>query len=98
MSDENERSGGAADSVSDRPLFSCRVEMARRAAEWCETAGVPATPLNIVTALSALRLLTPTLADAEREAVEWCVEMAMLHATECDDELAALRGLLERTR
>jgi hypothetical protein len=39
-----------------------------------------------------------TLTDAEREAVEWCVEMAVLHATECDDEIAALRGLLERTK
>jgi hypothetical protein len=39
-----------------------------------------------------------TLTDAEREAVEWCVEMAVLHATECEDEIAALRGLLERTK
>ena len=38
----------------------------------------------------------PTLTDAEREAVEWCVEMASLHATECDEEIATLRGLLER--
>ena len=36
------------------------------------------------------------LTDAEREAVEWCVEMAVLHATECDEEIAALRGLLAR--
>ena len=36
------------------------------------------------------------LTDAERAAVEWCVEMATIHATECDDELAALRKLLER--
>ena len=40
----------------------------------------------------------PTLADAEREAIEWCVGMAETTATECDDELAALRGLLERTK
>lgn len=39
-----------------------------------------------------------TLTDAEREAVEWCVEMAIRHATECDEEVAALRGLLERMK
>jgi ABC-type molybdenum transport system ATPase subunit/photorepair protein PhrA len=38
------------------------------------------------------------LTDAEREAVEWCVEMAVVHATECDEEIATLRGLLERTK
>ena len=37
-----------------------------------------------------------TLTDEEREAVWWCVEMALLHATDCDDEIATLRGLLER--
>lgn len=36
------------------------------------------------------------LTDAEREAVEWCLEIAVLHATECDEEIATLRGLLER--
>ena len=40
----------------------------------------------------------PTLTDAERKAVEWCVEMAVLHATDCEGEVAALRGLLERTK
>jgi hypothetical protein len=39
-----------------------------------------------------------TLTDAEREAVEWCVEMAVVHATECDEEIATLRGLLERLK
>jgi len=39
-----------------------------------------------------------TLTDEEREAVEWCVGMAETIATECDEELAALRGLLERTK
>ena len=39
-----------------------------------------------------------TLTEAEREAVEWCVEMATLHATECAEEIAALRGLLERMK
>ena len=38
------------------------------------------------------------LTDAEREAVEWCVEMALLHATDCEEEVATLRGLLERLR
>ena len=38
----------------------------------------------------------PTLTDEEREAVEWCVEMAVVHATECDEEIATLRSLLER--
>jgi hypothetical protein len=43
--------------------------------------------------------LTPfTLTDAERPAIVWCVEMAATTATECEEELAALRGLLERTR
>jgi hypothetical protein len=43
--------------------------------------------------------LTPfTLTAAEREAIAWCVEMAATTATECDEELAALRGLLERTK
>jgi hypothetical protein len=36
------------------------------------------------------------LTDAERAAVEWCVGMAETTATDCDEELAALRGLLER--
>jgi hypothetical protein len=40
----------------------------------------------------------PTLTDAERAAIAWCVEMAATTATECDEELAALRGLLERTK
>ncbi len=38
------------------------------------------------------------LADKERAAIAWCVEMAATTATECDEELAALRGLLERTK
>jgi hypothetical protein len=38
------------------------------------------------------------LTDAEREAIAWCVGMAETTATECDEELAALRGLLERTK
>jgi hypothetical protein len=37
-----------------------------------------------------------TLTDEEREAVEWCIEMATVHASDCDDELATLRNLLER--
>jgi hypothetical protein len=37
-----------------------------------------------------------TLSDSERAAVEWCLEMARLHATDCDDELATIRNLLER--
>lgn len=40
----------------------------------------------------------PTLTDEEREAVEWCIEMATIHATDCDDELTTLRTLLERTK
>jgi len=36
------------------------------------------------------------LTDAERQAVSWCVEMAATTATGCDEELAALRGLLAR--
>jgi hypothetical protein len=38
----------------------------------------------------------PTLTDEEREAVSWCVEMAMSSATDCVDEIRTLRGLLER--
>jgi len=37
-----------------------------------------------------------TLTGEEREAVEWCVEMAVHSATDCADEIATLRGLLER--
>ena len=37
-----------------------------------------------------------TLTDAEREAVEWCVEMALNSATDCAAEINTLRGLLER--
>ncbi len=40
----------------------------------------------------------PTLTDAEREAVSWCVEMAMSSATDCVDEIRTLRGLLDRMR
>ena len=39
-----------------------------------------------------------TLTDEEREAIEWCVEMATVHAMECDDELVTLRNLLERLK
>ena len=38
------------------------------------------------------------LTDEERAAIAWCVEMAETTATECDEELAALRGLLDRTK
>jgi hypothetical protein len=41
---------------------------------------------------------SPALADEERSAIVWCVDMAATIATECDEELAALRGLLERTK
>lgn len=36
------------------------------------------------------------LTTEEREAVEWCVEMAMNSATDCVAEINTLRGLLER--
>ena len=39
-----------------------------------------------------------TLTDAERGAVEWCVEMALNSATDCVAEVRTLRGLLERIR
>jgi hypothetical protein len=39
-----------------------------------------------------------TLTEGERTAIVWCVEMAETTATECDEELAALRGLLNRTK
>ena len=38
----------------------------------------------------------PTLTDEEREAIAWCVEMAMNSATDCVDEIRTLRGLLDR--
>ena len=41
-------------------------------------------------------LVHATLSDAERAAIAWCAEMAETTATECDEELAALRGLLAR--
>jgi hypothetical protein len=62
-----------------------------RAMEWASARqGVTIAPLYLQP--------QPTLTDAEREAVAWCVEMAATTATECDEELAALRGLLERTK
>jgi len=39
-----------------------------------------------------------TLTDTERTAIFWCVEMAEMTCTECDEELAALRDLLNRTK
>jgi hypothetical protein len=36
------------------------------------------------------------LTDEEREAVGWCVEMALHSATDCVAEIRTLRGLLER--
>lgn len=39
---------------------------------------------------------SPTLTVAEREAVEWCVEMALNSATDCVAEINTLRFLLER--
>ena len=41
-------------------------------------------------------LVHATLSDEERAAIAWCVGMAETTATECDEELAALRGLLAR--
>ncbi len=38
------------------------------------------------------------LTDAERAAIAWCVGMAETTATDCDEELAALRGLLDWTK
>jgi len=38
------------------------------------------------------------LTDEERQAVEWCAEMATVHATDCDEEITTLRGLLKRTK
>jgi hypothetical protein len=38
------------------------------------------------------------ITDAERAAIAWCVGMAETTATECDEELTALRGLLERLK
>jgi hypothetical protein len=47
---------------------------------------------------SLYRQPQPTLTDAERSAIVWCVDMAATIATECDEELTALRGLLERLK
>lgn len=33
-----------------------------------------------------------------RRAIEWFIEMAMIDAPECDEELATLRKLLERMK
>lgn len=58
-----------------------------------ESLGVSVAEYN---AMKALCIDGKYLTDEEREAVEWCVEMATVHATDCDDELATLRKLLER--
>jgi hypothetical protein len=82
------------------------------AAMACEDLGYTALPTSLRNIVRRLRgtpdtHATPregsvpgrcTLTDAEREAIAWCVGMAETTATECDEELAALRGLLERTK
>lgn len=56
----------------------------------------PACP-HVTGTVTQYCTLTPfTLTDEERSAIVWCVEMAATTATECDEELAALRGLLDR--
>jgi hypothetical protein len=54
-----------------------------------------AKPLPSERIISSL-MVHATLTDAERAAIAWCVGMAETTATECDEELAALRGLLAR--
>jgi hypothetical protein len=52
------------------------------------------TPQELIDARAEIERLR--LTDNERFAIAWCVEMAETTATECDEELAALRGLLAR--
>jgi hypothetical protein len=42
------------DECKPKLLFSQRMEIARRAAKWCEDNKCPPTPHNIVTALTSL--------------------------------------------
>ena len=71
-------------------------DMVERLTSWAD-----ATPDSVTSRLlrdAADEIQRLRLTGPEREAVEWCVEMAALHATECDEEMVALRGLLERTK
>jgi hypothetical protein len=56
------------------------------------------TPDTHATPSQGSKQVTCTLTDEEREAIAWCVGMAETTATDCDEELAALRGLLDRTK
>ena len=70
----------------------CRCGLATRlVGDGCEHCN-PAMVIDILREQVAEMRLT----DAEREAIAWCVGMAETTATECDEELAALRGLLAR--
>ena len=104
MSDDTERSVASAGSVAGEPVAwgvlrvggswvsilanEVQAETSRKSFDKMENWVHEVVPLY----------RSPTLIDEEREAVEWCVEMAVLHATECEDEIAALRGLLKRTK
>ena len=103
MSETNERSVASTGSVAERPLGDpeiaveiLRLRVAeletaiRRLAEQDATLSV--CDGNVTVDMDA------TLTDAERQAVEWCVEMAVTTATDCADEIATLRGLLERLK
>ena len=78
-----------------------------RLMRWMETSDIDDADVvlrDAITEIAGLRARLDerrkmlTLTDAERSAIVWCVEMAATIATECDEELAALRGLLERTK
>lgn len=69
-------------------------DMVERLTSWAD-----ATPDSVTSRLlreAADEIQRLRFTGPEREAVEWCVDMAVMHATDCDEETATLRGLLER--
>jgi len=84
------------------PLFSERLRLSRLAEEWCDSNRAPHYPLNIVTALFSLGLvsLRPTLTDDERTAIQRGIDEldGVMYMGPVDDAaaIATLRDLLER--
>jgi hypothetical protein len=90
MSDDNTQDGAEPSPAS----AGSRGGILDEAREWLARSRA-AKPLPSERIISSL-MVHATLTDAERSAIVWCVEMAATTATECDEELAALRGLLDR--
>jgi len=91
MTDETKPQDSAAMSPASAGSHGNTMNEAR---EWLARSRA-AKPLPSERIIAGL-LVHATLSDAERAAIAWCVGMAETTATECDEELSALRGLLAR--